>query len=239
MIGFIISFVTIGNVNGHQREFSLTDQSIMYTFAVKETVPTWLLVASAVIAPIAVILVWTLFIPPLGTVQRKRWRQGELTWREKLWDANLSLLGIGLAVATTITITNTFKNLVGRPRPGIKIMVFLLLILDFLDRCQPSITAINPTIFRLSNSSVCTRTTLLKDGYRSFPSGHSSRTRLTWRVLIIDAFSGLGFLTLFIAGRLNVLDTRGQVWKTVITLIPLVAAGFIAVSRLMDNRYSE
>lgn len=114
-----MAFEAIDRVHGHQREFSLTDQSIMYTFAVKETVPSWLLVACAVVAPIGIILVWTLFIPPLGFVHRKRWRQGDLTWTEKLWDANLSLLGIGLAVASTITVTNLFKNLVGRPRPGI------------------------------------------------------------------------------------------------------------------------
>lgn len=91
----------------------------MYTYAVKDTVPTWLLVVCAVITPIAIILVWTLFIPPLGTVQRKRWRQGDVGWSEKTWDANLSLLGIGLAIASTITVTNTFKNLVGQPRPGL------------------------------------------------------------------------------------------------------------------------
>ena len=51
------------------------------------------------------------------------------------------------------------------------------------------------------------------------------------------SFAGLGFLTLFIAGRLNVLDTCGQIWKTVIALAPLVTAGIIAISRLMDNRY--
>jgi hypothetical protein len=53
----------------------------------------------------------------------------------------------------------------------------------------------------------------------------------------IVSFAGLGFLTLFVAGRLNVLDTRGQVWKTVLSLTPLVAAGIIAISRLMDNRH--
>jgi len=90
----------------------------MYTFAVKETVPTWLLTACAVIIPISLVLLWTLIIPPLGTFQRRRWRKGEMSWKEKLWDANLSLLGIGLAIASTITITNSFKNLVGRPRPG-------------------------------------------------------------------------------------------------------------------------
>ena len=51
------------------------------------------------------------------------------------------------------------------------------------------------------------------------------------------SFAGLGFLTLFIAGRLNVRDNRGQVWKIAVALLPLVAAGIIAVSRLMDNRY--
>jgi len=168
----------------------------------------------AVIAPIVIVVVWTLVIPPIGSIQRRRWKKGGVTIREKLWDANLSLLGIGLAIASTITVTNTFKNLVGRPRP------------DFLDRCQPPLAATDPTVFTLSNSSICTRTTYLKDGYRSFPSGHSS-----------ISFAGLGFLTLFVAGRLNVLDTRGQVWKTVLSLIPLVAAGIIAISRLMDNRH--
>lgn len=60
----------------------------------------------------------------------------------------------------------------------------------------------------------------------------------TSSLLTVVSFSGLGFLALFAAGRLNVLDTRGQVWKTIVALVPLVAAGFIAVSRLMDNRYT-
>lgn len=50
------------------------------------------------------------------------------------------------------------------------------------------------------------------------------------------SFAGLGFLSLFVAGRLNLMDTRGQVWKTMLLLIPLVAAAFIAVTRIMDNR---
>jgi hypothetical protein len=91
-------------------------------------------------------------------------------------------------------------------------------------------------VFTLSNSSLCTRTTFLKDGYRSFPSGHSSSIPLH-NITNIASFAGLGFLALFTAGRLNVLDTRGQVWKTVLSLTPLVAAGIIAISRLMDNRH--
>lgn len=97
-----------------------------------------------------------------------------MSMREKLWDANLSLLGLGMAIATTITVTNCFKNLVGRPRPGIWHRLCVCANEDFLERCRPLITATNPTVFTLSNSSVCTQTSLLKDGYRSFPSGHSS-----------------------------------------------------------------
>jgi len=115
---FIVAFVSIDAVNGHQREFSLTDQTLMFTFVEHEIVPSRLLVTCAVISPGAIILLWTLFIPPSGSYHRKRWRSRDMTWIEKLWDANLSLLGLGLAIASTITITNTFKNLVGRPRPG-------------------------------------------------------------------------------------------------------------------------
>jgi hypothetical protein len=118
VIVFIVAFVSIDKVEGHHRQFSLTDTSLMFTFAVEETVPTWLLVLCAVVAPSAILVFWTLFIPPLGTLHRGRWRTGEMTWTEKIWDANLSLLGIGLSIASTITITNTFKNLAGRPRPG-------------------------------------------------------------------------------------------------------------------------
>jgi ABC-type Fe3+ transport system permease subunit len=119
VIAFVVAFILIDKVSGHQRQFSLTDQSLMYTMAVTETIPPWLLVVCAVVAPVVIMMVWTLIIPPLGSYQRRRWRKGEITWSEKLWDANLSLLGIGLAIASTITVTNTFKNLVGRPRPGI------------------------------------------------------------------------------------------------------------------------
>jgi diacylglycerol diphosphate phosphatase / phosphatidate phosphatase len=174
VIGFIAAFVLIDKVNGHQRQFSLTDQSLMYTMALKETIPPWLLVVCAVVAPVAIMLLWTLIVPPLGSLQRRRWRKGEITWSEKLWDANLSLLGIGLAVASTITVTNTFKNLVGRPRPGIPAQMPYLNAVDFLDRCRPLISATNPSVFTLSTSLVCSRTDFLKDGYRSFPSGHSS-----------------------------------------------------------------
>ena len=51
------------------------------------------------------------------------------------------------------------------------------------------------------------------------------------------AFAGLGYLSLFLAGKLHLMDNRGEVWKTVIVLVPLLAAALVAVSRIMDARH--
>jgi diacylglycerol diphosphate phosphatase / phosphatidate phosphatase len=67
---------------------------------------------------------------------------------------------------------------------------------------------------------------LISVGFRSFPSGHSS-----------SSFAGLFYLSLYLAGKLHVLDQRGEVWRTLIVLIPTLAASCIAISRIMDARH--
>lgn len=51
------------------------------------------------------------------------------------------------------------------------------------------------------------------------------------------AFAGLGFLSIYLAGKLHVLDARGEAWKTIVVLIPFLAASLVAVSRIMDARH--
>ena len=75
---------------------------------------------------------------------------------------------------------------------------------------------------------------LLKDGRRSFPSGHSS-----------TAFAGLFFLTLFLAGkngafafhatfpRSSVLQSR--LLRFTLAVSPLFLAAWIAITRIEDN----
>ncbi len=63
-------------------------------------------------------------------------------------------------------------------------------------------------------------------GFRSFPSGHSS-----------SSFAGLFYLSLYLAAKLHVLDQKGEVWRTVVVLIPTLAAACIAMSRIMDARH--
>jgi membrane-associated phospholipid phosphatase len=69
-----------------------------------------------------------------------------------------------LSTAAAYTITGALKNATGKPRP------------DLIDRCRPKDGSADPPVFGLVTSDICTQTNhaILKDGFRSFPSGHSS-----------------------------------------------------------------
>ncbi|KAI1565209.1 DltE, Short-chain dehydrogenase [Pyrenophora tritici-repentis] len=100
--------------------------------------------------------------------------------------AHVTLLGWGISMVLTMFITDVIKNAVGRPRP------------DLIARCKPKPGTPAHT---LVTWEVCTETNhhVLHDGWRSFPSGHSS-----------FAFSGLGYLALFIAGQCHVYRPRAD-----------------------------
>jgi diacylglycerol diphosphate phosphatase/phosphatidate phosphatase len=104
------------------------------------------------------------------------------------------------------------KNAVGRPRP------------DLISRCKPAPTTPQNVLVDIS---VCTETDphTLQDGWRSFPSGHSS-----------FAFSGLGFLALFFAGQMHVFRPRTDLMKALLAVSPLLGAAMIAISRCEDYR---
>ncbi len=135
--------------------------------------------------------------------------------KDRLWELNCGILGLLLANGAAYVITGTFKNAIGKPRP------------DLIDRCQPSVTT-DPQPFGLSNSTICKQTdkSILNDGFMSFPSGHSS-----------TSFSGLFYLSLYLAGKLHILDSKGEVWRVLIVVIPTIGAGLIAGSRIMDARH--
>lgn len=126
---------------------------------------------------------------------------------------NVTLLGFLISMALTVFITDSIKNAVGRPRP------------DLIARCKPA--ARTPENI-LVNIEVCTETDhhTLHDGWRSFPSGHSS-----------FAFSGLGYLSLFMAGQLHVFRPSTNLLVVLPTIAPLMGAILIAISRCEDYRY--
>jgi len=67
---------------------------------------------------------------------------------------------------------------------------------------------------------------VLHDGWRSFPSGHSS-----------FAFSGLGYLAMFFASQMHVFRPRADLARVLLVLAPLLGAALIAISRLEDYRH--
>lgn len=118
-----------------------------------------------------------------------------------------------ISITLSNVLTNIIKNAVGRPRP------------DLLARCQPSADAPHGLPVDIS---VCTTPDghLLQDGWRSFPSGHSS-----------FSFAGLGFTALFLAGQLGVFGMKRDLGRALFCMVPLVGATLIAISRCEDYRH--
>ena len=90
---------------------------------------------------------------------------------------HVTVLGFLISLALTTFLTDSVKNAVGRPRP------------DLISRCKPAKGTAERALVTID---VCTQTDqhILHEGWRSFPSGHSS-----------FAFAGLGFLALYVIER--------------------------------------
>ncbi|KAJ2614535.1 hypothetical protein H4S08_001652 [Coemansia sp. RSA 1365] len=136
--------------------------------------------------------------------------------RRSFHDMNAGVLGLCMALVLNMMITNTVKNLAGRLRP------------DFIDRCDLDVDNVREPRVGLLTSAVCRQTDmdLLLDGMRSFPSGHTS-----------FSFAGLTYLALWLGGHLNIGDRRGNTYKSFVSLLPILGAMLIGVSRTMDYRH--
>ncbi|TFY72365.1 hypothetical protein EVG20_g607 [Dentipellis fragilis] len=190
-------FFALDKVNGFKREFSVSDTSLRHPFAEHERVPDPALYCIAIVAPL--VLQWVI---DLLTIR---------SW----WDAHSSALGVILGLSITGAVTQFTKITVGRPRP------------DVISRCNPAPGTVDPP-FGLSSVSICNQSDIskLRDGFRSFPSGHSSLS-----------FAGLGFLSFYLAGKMHLFDKRGHAPKAWIALTPLSGAALVAISRTMDYRH--
>ncbi|XP_044494519.1 lipid phosphate phosphatase 2-like isoform X1 [Mangifera indica] len=130
-------------------------------------------------------------------------------FRKDVYDLHHAILGLLYSVLVTGVITDAIKDAVGRPRP------------DFFWRCFPNGTGI---FDHVTKNVLCTGDkTVIKEGHKSFPSGHTS-----W------SFAGLGFLALYLSGKIQVFDRKGHVAKLCLIFLPLLVASLVAVSRVDD-----
>lgn len=135
-----------------------------------ERVPIPIALCISGVFPLGLIIVYTLFLDgllshnkPQDPVSGKRKLRGPWRWKDRLWELNCGILGLLLAQGLAFIITQALKNACGKPRP------------DLIDRCQPRLGSHDAPRYGLSNSTICTGDpVILKDGFRSWPSGHSS-----------------------------------------------------------------
>ncbi|KAF9088164.1 hypothetical protein BGX23_007581 [Mortierella sp. AD031] len=201
----LVAFSIVDQLEPFHRQFSVRDITIQHPFAKQETVPVWLLLLLSFMLPMTIVGLIAIF------------------HRRSYTDLHNGLLGLFLAQSLVLIVTDSVKIAVGRPRP------------DLLDRCLSlydnayagtPLDQLNDPVNLLSDSSICTRTELLRDGFKSFPSGHSS-----------FSFGGLGFLSMYLAGKLHLFDERGHIYKSLVVLAPMILAALIATSRVSDYRH--
>ncbi|KAI3848417.1 hypothetical protein MKX03_036265 [Papaver bracteatum] len=128
--------------------------------------------------------------------------------RKDVYDLHHSILGLLFTVFTTGVLTEATKNATGRPRP------------DFFWRCFPD----GQDFYDLAGDVICHgKESMIRDGYKSFPSGHAS-----W------SFAGLTFLSLYLAGKITAFDQRGHVGKLCVVVFPLLVASGVAITLVDD-----
>ncbi|KAJ7494799.1 phosphatidic acid phosphatase type 2/haloperoxidase [Mycena galericulata] len=179
-------------------DFDLTDTTIQHSFVAKEVFPDSVLVYILVFCYVLLVI-------------------SNLLLSRNMWDLHHALLGLTVTFAISGTFEEIVRITVGRPRP------------DFISRCNPFANATNGHFFGLANLTVCeTATTdpLIKDGMRSFFSGHA----------ILSA-AGLGFNSLYWAGKLHLFNQQAFTSKAWLVFSPLVASIYICITRVTDHRH--
>ncbi|XBI24318.1 hypothetical protein VPH35_049434 [Triticum aestivum] len=132
--------------------------------------------------------------------------------RRDVYDLHHATLGVIFAVLITAAFTDVIKTAVGRPRP------------DFFWRCFPDGRQVYDQV---TGGVICHgEKGFLTDGRKSFPSGHTS-----W------SFAGLGFLSLYLSGKIKAFDRKGHVAKLCIVILPLLLASLVGVSRIDNYRH--
>ena len=147
-----------------------------------------------------------------------RYRNGAFTSQyQALHYLQVSILGLLISLSLNGVITDILKVWIARPRP------------DFLERCGPKP---GTPMHTLVDISVCTGPlgeSVLIDGLRSTPSGHSS-----------ISFSGLLYLTLWLLGQFKLLQPRSSsryIYNYLVVFSPLLLATYVALSRTQDYRH--
>lgn len=164
--------LALSNVNPDYHTFSLLDLNISNPVRAPK-VSLGLFVTITIVAPVVIILVtcssWTISTSSIALEAPYEIR------KRKLLEIQITLLGLGISLATATMIFTGMKNLTGKPRP------------NFLATCQPDLSRIRATtiggygqevsrLWVMVTGDICKQAdrNLVNDGFRSFPSGYAT-----------------------------------------------------------------
>lgn len=187
LILFAVLGYIVGSLTPNPRPFDLNDPDISYPYKGYDTVSVPVVFVVSVVAPAAIIFGLAMIVSPRAITTTQR---GHL-WRRKVWEWHAGWLGLALSLILAWFFTSGMKNLFGKPRPNL------------LTRCQPDMANVAKYIVgyadskggQLVSADICTNPdkAVINEGFRSFPSGHSSIST-----------AGLVYLGLVVAAKLGV-----------------------------------
>ncbi|OAA40702.1 PAP2 domain protein [Metarhizium rileyi] len=181
-----------GKMTPNHRPFSLDNPNISLPYKGHDTVSIGAAIVISIVVPAILILMISLLSLTASKFFGKRHAQNSHhALRQKFWEWHAGWLGLMLSAIIAFALTNGTKNLLGKPRPNL------------LGRCQPDIAKLAEYVVsnatttggRLVSAAICTNKdkSVINEGFRSFPSGHSSA-----------ASSGLVYISLWLAAKLGV-----------------------------------
>ncbi|KAJ2539993.1 hypothetical protein EV175_006284 [Coemansia sp. RSA 1933] len=195
----MLVWMYLSTATPHYQAFSVDDKTIAYPYVPpnEQTVTVPVLVIIAIVVPAAIIMGISLGL------------------RKNKYDLHVGMLGLLMGVSLTLMFTDVLKNVVGRPRPNL------------LARCLPvpPKEPLHDPPQGLSTIAICTQQNIavLDEGFRSFPSGHTSLS-----------FAGMTYLMFYLAGKLHLFDGQGHSYKPFVVFMPLLVAAIVGATRVAD-----
>ncbi|KAK6202546.1 phosphatidic acid phosphatase type 2/haloperoxidase [Scheffersomyces amazonensis] len=186
-------------------EFSLHDINLLYTYKSEDETAV----------PLLPLIVIAIGLPIFQFIACSVINGATLSSSRKFWDIYIGLMCLCGSMSIQLMVTVILKNICGLPRP------------DMISRCQPNLRVEVP-LLQLSTVSICSNPdiALIQEGFRTFPSGHSS-----------TVFCGMVLSSLNIAGKLQVFDKRGISFKVTLAILPIMISCFVSCTRISDNRH--
>ncbi|KAK9710468.1 hypothetical protein K7432_008406 [Basidiobolus ranarum] len=208
ILSIVIFVISIGlsYLAPFKREFSLQDLTIAHSPVDSESIPTFLLYFITLVLPLMVILTYHGFHAVYGpSGSRKRTELWPLA--KIIHDLHNSVLGLFATVSLIALFTIVLQLAVGKLRP------------DFLYRCA----------WEEGTRSCTGDPQRILDGRKAFPSEYASYS-----------FSGMSYVALYLAGKIgalsfNVPPHNHKFQGFVVTLIPLLIATYVALTRAQEH----